>query len=70
MSARPPEQGWFEKAEQEMEMALRAMDPVGPIPVMACYHSQQCAEKYLKGYRGLYACFNEVQVGSLFFLFE
>lgn len=31
-------------------MARRAMDPVGPIPEMACYHSQQCAEKYLKGY--------------------
>ena len=50
MSVRPPEQGWFEKAEKDFEMARRAMDPVGPIPEMACYHSQQCAEKYLKGY--------------------
>ena len=50
MSVRPPEQGWFEKAELDMEMARRAMDPEGPIPEMACYHSQQCAEKYLKGY--------------------
>ena len=33
-----------------MEMARRAMDPKSPIPEMACYHSQQCAEKYLKGY--------------------
>ena len=31
-------------------MARRAMDPEGPIPEMACYHSQQCAEKYRKGY--------------------
>ena len=50
MSARPPEQGWFEKAEKDMVMARRAMDPEGPIPELACYNSQQCAEKYLKGY--------------------
>lgn len=31
-------------------MARRAMDPEGPIPEMACCHSQQCAERYLKGY--------------------
>lgn len=31
-------------------MARRAMDPEGPIPELACYNSQQCAEKYLKGY--------------------
>lgn len=36
MSARPPEHDWFEKAEQDLEMA--------------CYHCQQCAEKYLKGF--------------------
>ncbi|MDE0142909.1 MAG: HEPN domain-containing protein [Caldilineaceae bacterium] len=50
MSVRPPEQDWFEKAEKDMVMARRAMDPEGPIPEMACYHSQQCAEKSLKGY--------------------
>lgn len=50
MSVRPPEQDWFEKAEKAMVMARRAMDPEGPIPEMACYHSQQCAEKCLKGY--------------------
>ena len=31
-------------------MARRAMDPEGPIPETVCYHSQQCAERYLKGY--------------------
>ena len=50
MSVRPPEQGWFEKAEQDLEMARRAMNPVGPLPEMACYHCQQGAEKYLKGF--------------------
>ncbi len=69
MSGRPPEQEWFEKAEQDLEMARRAMLPGAPIPEMACYHAQQCAEKHLKGYRDLYTCFNEVQVGSLSFLF-
>ena len=69
MSVRPPEQGWFEKAEKDIEMARRAMDPEGPIPEMACYHSQQCAEKYRKGYRDLCTCFNEVQVGCLSFPF-
>ena len=31
-------------------MARRAMEPGNPLPAMACYHAQQCAEKYLKGY--------------------
>ena len=45
-----PERNWFEKAAQDLEMARRALWPRTPLPVMACYHSQQCAEKYLKGY--------------------
>lgn len=31
-------------------MARRAMLPGDPIPEMACYHAQQCAEKSLKGF--------------------
>lgn len=50
MSAPRPEQDWFEKADQDLEMARRALGPGTPLPAMACYHSQQCAEKYLKGY--------------------
>ena len=50
MSGRPPEQARFEKAEQDLEMARRAMLPGNPFPAMACYHVQQCAEKYLKGF--------------------
>ena len=41
---------WFAKAEADLraaEMVLNAEDPVTDI---ACYHAQQCAEKYLKGY--------------------
>ena len=45
-----PERAWFEKAGQDLEMACRALGPEKPLPGMACYHAQQCAEKYLKGY--------------------
>jgi len=31
-------------------MARRAMSAGNPLPAMACYHCQQCAEKYLKGF--------------------
>jgi len=41
---------WFEKGQKDIEMAKRAMGPSAPLPDMACYHAQQCAEKYLKGY--------------------
>ena len=50
MSGPRPEQAWFEKAEQFLEMARRAMLPGNPFPDMACYHARQCAEKYLKGF--------------------
>ena len=50
MSDVSPEQKWFEKADQDLEMARRALGPEKPLPEMACYHAQQCAEKYLKGY--------------------
>jgi len=36
MSERRPEQEWFKKAEQDLEMARRAMLPSDPIPEMAC----------------------------------
>lgn len=50
MSGARPERGWFEKADQDLEMARRALGPPSPLPAMACYHAQQCAEKYLKRY--------------------
>ena len=31
-------------------MARRTMSAGNPLPAMACYHCQQCAEKYLKGF--------------------
>jgi len=46
----PEPKSWFEKAAEDLVMARRAMDPIGPLPAMACYHAQQCAEKHLKGF--------------------
>jgi HEPN domain-containing protein len=40
---------WFAKADKDLTLAQRAMEPE-PLPELACYHAQQCAEKYLKGY--------------------
>ena len=40
---------WFAKAEMDLTLAQRAMEPE-PLSELACYHAQQCAEKYLKGY--------------------
>lgn len=50
MTATPPEQAWFAKADEDLELARRALGPGRPLTAMACYHAQQCAEKYLKGY--------------------
>lgn len=50
MNERRPEQDWFKKAEQDLEMARRAMLPGNPIPEMACYYARQCAEWHLKGF--------------------
>ncbi len=40
MSPRPPEQDWFEKAEQDLKMGRRTMDPEDALPAMACYPCQ------------------------------
>ena len=50
MTDAPPEQAWFAKADEDLEIARRALGPDQPLPAMACYHAQQCAEKPLKGY--------------------
>ncbi|MDE2990212.1 MAG: HEPN domain-containing protein [Chloroflexota bacterium] len=50
MTDTPPEQAWFDKAAEDLEIARRALGPDRPFPAAACFHAQQCAEKYLKGY--------------------
>lgn len=50
MSVAGPEREWFEKADQDIEMARRALEGGEPLPSNACYAAHQCAEKDLKGY--------------------
>jgi HEPN domain-containing protein len=41
---------WYAKAEQDWKIARLALDVEEPLPEQCCYHAQQCAEKYLKGF--------------------
>ena len=41
---------WFAKAEEDLRVAEMILDADDPSTDIACYHAQQCAEKYLKGY--------------------
>ena len=41
-------QAWVNKAESDWEMAKRALRGKRRLPDAACYHAQQCAEKYFK----------------------
>ena len=42
-------QGWFRKAESDLSNARRTTASEGPYDT-ACFHAQQAAEKYLKGF--------------------
>ena len=50
MSVRPPEQDWIDMAEDDLEVARRALGPPDSLPWVACFDAQQCAEKFLKGF--------------------
>ena len=50
MTDERPELAWFAKADGDLEVARRALGPDRPFPDIACFHAQQGAEKYLKGY--------------------
>lgn len=42
---------WVKKAEGDFIIAHRAVEPGQvPVPEGACFHAQQCAEKYLKAF--------------------
>jgi HEPN domain-containing protein len=41
---------WFAKAEADMLSATILIKSGAPVTDMVCYHCQQCAEKFLKGY--------------------
>ncbi len=51
MNAAESFEAWIEKAEEDYRMALVAMrQRKYPAYDSACFHCQQCAEKYLKGF--------------------
>jgi HEPN domain-containing protein len=39
---------WVEYAEEDLTMAKSALRRSKPLSTSSCFHSQQCAEKYLK----------------------
>jgi len=41
---------WFAKAESDLRAAEIVIEREELLSDIACYHAQQCAEKYLKGY--------------------
>ena len=50
-SLNPLTEEWISIAESDNDAAWRAMNPGGvPLTRVACFHAQQCAEKYLKAY--------------------
>lgn len=43
-------EAWIYKAKNDLKSALKLLDGDDPIMDTAIYHTQQCAEKALKGY--------------------
>ncbi|MBI5838924.1 MAG: HEPN domain-containing protein [Chloroflexi bacterium] len=39
---------WVGKAEEDFALAKSALQRKKPLPTGACFHAQQCAEKYMK----------------------
>jgi HEPN domain-containing protein len=39
---------WVEKAEEDFALARAALRRKKPLVTGACFHAQQCAEKYIK----------------------
>ena len=48
MSASSNALEWVEFAEEDLIMAKSALKRTKPLTTASCFHSQQCAEKYLK----------------------
>ncbi|MCI4625206.1 MAG: HEPN domain-containing protein [Candidatus Magnetoovum sp. WYHC-5] len=41
---------WFKRADNDLRAAEMAFTLESPLYDIACFHAQQCAEKYLKGF--------------------
>ncbi|MDQ4100257.1 MAG: HEPN domain-containing protein [Chloroflexota bacterium] len=42
--------GWVERAEGDYRAAVVLLSAAQPVSEAACFHAQQCAEKYLKAF--------------------
>jgi HEPN domain-containing protein len=49
MNSEDDPRAWVAKAEEDFEMARLALRRKKPLTDPACFHAQQCAEKYLRG---------------------
>ena len=49
---------WMVKADQDLHTARTMLSVDDPVPDIACYHSQQCAEKCLKAF----LCLKEMDI--------
>jgi len=41
---------WLKKGERDLRVAMRELAQKEPFTDIVCFHAQQAAEKYLKGY--------------------
>ena len=41
---------WFKKADSDLKTVVILLNAEDCLPDICCFHSQQCAEKYLKAY--------------------
>ncbi|MFH1259386.1 MAG: HEPN domain-containing protein [Elusimicrobiota bacterium] len=48
-------EGWFKKAENDLINADHTLEMESPPCDTICFHAQQCAEKYLKGFLTFHA---------------
>jgi len=48
MSDATDPRSWIERAEEDYAAVLSAVRRKSPLTYVACFHAQQCAEKYLK----------------------
>jgi HEPN domain-containing protein len=51
----PVVHAWFRKAENDLITAEHTLSMVNPPCDTICFHAQQCAEKYLKGFLAFHA---------------
>ncbi len=54
---KPQVREWIEKAEEDWDAVKRLKKGKEPLYNLVCFHSQQCAEKYIKAFLEEQGCF-------------